>query len=318
MGRVTARRMPAWLALAAAAGIGVMTAVQARINGQLGVRLEDGFVAALVSFGSGLVVLIGLSGVLPSGRAGFGRLIAGVRTGGIPWWMLAGGAAGALTVATQGLAVGIIGVSLFTVGVVAGQTVSGLLLDRAGFGPAGVVAVTVPRLVGGALALIAVSIALAGDGLAGIPIWMALLPVLAGAGIAWQQATNGRLRQRVGTPLIATLVNFTGGTLLLALATVVHVAVTGAPAPFPADPWLYAGGVIGVVYIAVGAVVVQHTGVLLLGLGTVVGQLVTSLVLDVVWPAPAGPGLMQALAMVVVALVSVVVAAVPWKRWRRP
>jgi transporter family-2 protein len=310
--------MPAWLALAAAAGIGVMTAVQARINGQLGVRLEDGFVAALVSFGSGLVVLIALSGLLPSGRAGFGRLITGVRTRGIPWWMLAGGAAGALTVATQGIAVGIIGVSLFTVGVVAGQTVSGLLLDRAGFGPAGVVAVTVPRLVGGALALIAVSIALAGDGLAGIPIWMALLPVLAGAGIAWQQATNGRLRQRVGTPLIATLVNFTGGTLLLALATVVHVAVTGAPAPFPADPWLYVGGVIGVVYIAVGAVVVQHTGVLLLGLGTVVGQLVTSLVLDVVWPAPAGPGLMQALAMVVVALVSVVVAAVPWKRWRRP
>lgn len=318
MGRVTARRMPAWLALAAAAGIGVMTAVQARINGQLGVRLEDGFVAALVSFGSGLVVLIALSGLLPSGRAGFGRLITGVRTRGIPWWMLAGGAAGALTVATQGIAVGIIGVSLFTVGVVAGQTVSGLLLDRAGFGPAGVVAVTVPRLVGGALALIAVSIALAGDGLAGIPIWMALLPVLAGAGIAWQQATNGRLRQRVGTPLIATLVNFTGGTLLLALATVVHVAATGAPAPFPPDPWLYVGGVIGVVYIAVGAVVVQHTGVLLLGLGTVVGQLVTSLVLDVVWPAPAGPGLMQALAMVVVALVSVVVAAVPWRRWRRP
>lgn len=318
MGRVTARRMPAWLALAAAAGIGVMTAVQARINGQLGLRLEDGFVAALVSFGSGLVVLIALSGLLPSGRAGFGRLIAGVRTRGIPWWMLAGGAAGALTVATQGLAVGIIGVSLFTVGVVAGQTVSGLLLDRAGFGPAGVVAVTVPRLVGGALALIAVSIALAGDGLAGIPIWMALLPVLAGAGIAWQQATNGRLRQRVGTPLIATLVNFTGGTLLLALATVVHVAVTGAPAPFPEDPWLYVGGVIGVIYIAVGAVVVQHTGVLLLGLGTVVGQLVTSLVLDVVWPAPAGPGLMQALAMVVVALVSVVVAAVPRRRWRRP
>ena len=313
MGRVTARRMPAWLALAAAVAIGVMTAVQARINGQLGVRLEDGFVAALVSFGSGLVVLIALSGALPSGRAGFGRLMAGVRTRSVPWWMLAGGAAGALTVATQGLAVGVIGVSLFTVGVVAGQTVSGLLLDRAGFGPAGVVAVTVPRLVGGALALLAVSIALAGDGLAGIPIWMAVLPVLAGAGIAWQQATNGRLRQRVGTPLTATLVNFAGGTLLLALATIVHIAVTGAPAPFPPDPWLYLGGVIGVVYIALGAVVVQHTGVLLLGLGTVVGQLVTSLILDVVWPAPAGPGLTQALVMVVVALVSVLVAAVPWR-----
>jgi bacterial/archaeal transporter family-2 protein len=314
---VTARRLPAGLSLGAAGAIGVMTAVQARINGQLGVRLDDGFVAAVVSFGSGLVILIVLSAVLPSGRAGFARLVSGMREKSIPWWMLAGGAAGALTVATQGLAVGLIGVSLFTVGVVAGQTVSGLLLDRAGFGPAGVVAVTVPRLLGGALALVAVSLALTGDGLAGIPLWMAVLPVLAGAGIAWQQATNGRLRQRVQTPLTATLVNFTGGTLLLGVAAAIHVAVAGPPAPFPLDPWLYAGGAIGVVYIALGAAIVQHTGVLLLGLGAVVGQLVTSLILDLAWPAPAGPGLVQELAMVSVALVSVIVAAVPWRRWRR-
>jgi len=314
MGRVTARRLPATLALAGAVAIGVMTAVQARINGQLGVRLEDGFVAAVVSFGSGLVLLVVLSATLPSGRAGFGRLIGGVRARRIPWWMLAGGAAGALTVATQGLAVGLIGVSLFTVGVVAGQTVSGLLLDRVGFGPAGVVAVTVPRLVGGALALAAVALALVGDGLTGIPAWMAVLPVVAGAGIAWQQATNGRLRQRVGTPLTATLVNFTGGTALLAVAAAVHVGVMGAPAPFPTEPWLYLGGVIGVVYIALGAAIVQYTGVLLLGLGAVVGQLCTSLVLDLVWPAPAGPGLGQELAMVVVALASVGVAAAPWRR----
>ena len=314
MGRVTARRLPATLALAGAVAIGVMTAVQARINGQLGVRLEDGFVAAVVSFGSGLVLLVVLSATLPSGRAGFGRLIGGVRARRIPWWMLAGGAAGALTVATQGLAVGLIGVSLFTVGVVAGQTVSGLLLDRVGFGPAGVVAVTVPRLVGGALALAAVALALVGDGLTGIPAWMAVLPVVAGAGIAWQQATNGRLRQRVGTPLTATLVNFTGGTALLAVAAAVHVGVLGAPAPFPTEPWLYLGGVIGVVYIALGAAIVQYTGVLLLGLGAVVGQLCTSLVLDLVWPAPAGPGLGQELAMVVVALASVGVAAAPWRR----
>ena len=39
--------MPAWLALGLAAAIGMMTAVQARVNGQLGVRLEDGFVAGV-------------------------------------------------------------------------------------------------------------------------------------------------------------------------------------------------------------------------------------------------------------------------------
>lgn len=313
---MTAPRIPASLALGGAVAIGVMTAVQARINGQLGVRLDDGLVAAVISFGSGLAILIVLSAALPTGRAGFGRLVSGIRDRRIPWWMLAGGAAGALTVATQGLAVGLIGVSLFTVGVVAGQTVSGLLLDRAGFGPAGVVAVTVPRLVGGGLALAAVSVALAGDGLAGVPLWMAALPVAAGAGIAWQQATNGRLRQRVQTPLTATLVNFTGGTILLAIAAVVHVGLIGGPRPLPADPWLYLGGAIGVVYIALGAAIVQYTGVLLLGLGTVVGQLCTSVLIDAAWPTPTGPGLVQELAMVTIALLSVVVAAVPWRRWR--
>ncbi len=220
--------------------------------------------------------------------------------------------AGALTVATQGLAVGLIGVSLFTVGAVAGQTVNGLVLDRIGFGPAGVVAITVPRLLGGALALAAVGLALVGDGLSDVPVWMLVLPFLAGVAIAWQQATNGRLRQRVGTPLTATFVNFTGGTILLAVAAAVHVAIVGPPEPLPTEAWLYLGGPVGVVYIFLSAAVVQYTGVLLLGLGAVVGQLLTSVVLDAFWPAPASPGLVQALAMVVVALASVVVAAVPW------
>lgn len=311
------RRMPAWLALGFAVSIGVMTAVQARINGQLGIRLDDGFVAAVVSFGSGLVILVLLSAALPSGRAGVARLVTGVRTGGIPWWMLAGGAAGALTVATQGLAVGLIGVSLFTVGVVAGQTVNGLFLDRIGFGPAGVVAVTVPRLLGGALALGAVGLALVGDGISEVPLWMLVLPFLAGIAIAWQQATNGRLRQRVGTPLTATLVNFIGGTVLLAIAAIVHAAFVGPPQPFPTEPWLYLGGPVGVVYIFLSAAVVQYTGVLLLGLGAVVGQLLTSVAIDALWPAPAGPGLAQELAMVALALASVVVAAVPWGSRRR-
>ena len=145
-------RLPAGVALTGAVIVGVLTALQARINGQLGLRLGDGFVAAAISFGSGLVLLIVLSAILPAGRRGFGRLRAGIRDRTIPWWMLAGGVAGAFTVATQGLAVAVIGVSLFTVGVVAGQTISGLVLDRAGYGPAGVVAITVPRLIGGLLA----------------------------------------------------------------------------------------------------------------------------------------------------------------------
>ncbi|MGA7148039.1 MAG: DMT family transporter [Microbacterium sp.] len=308
---MTPRTPPVWLAIGGAVTVGVLTAVQARINGQLGLRLEDGLVAAAISFGSGLVLLVVMSLALREGRRGVATLLDGVRSRAIPAWMLAGGAAGALTVATQGLAVGLIGVSLFTVGVVAGQTISGLVLDRVGYSPAGPVAVTVPRLIGGALALAAVGIALRGDGLDAVPVWMLLLPLAAGVGIAWQQATNGRLRQRVGTALTATLVNFVGGTVLLVAAAAIHVAVTGAPAAFPPEPWLYVGGVIGVVYIFLSAVIVSYTGVLLLGLGAVVGQLVTSVLLDLAWPAPAGPALLTQLAMVAVALASVAIATWP-------
>ena len=309
---MTPTRLPAWLALGGAVLVGVMTAVQARINGSLGLALDDGFTAAVISFGSGLVILIVLTAVLPSARAGFGRLARGAGRQ-IPFWMLIGGLAGALTVATQGLTVATIGVALFTVGVVAGQTVNGLVLDRVGYGPAGVVAVTLGRLAGGLLVVVAVVLCLAGEGLGSVPWWMLLLPFLAGAGIAWQQATNGRLRQAVGSPIIATLVNFIGGTIALVVADVIHIAVAGAPERFPTEPWLYVGGAIGMIYIILSAALVRHTGVLLLGLGSVVGLLATSVLLDALWPPLSGPSLGAAVAAVFVALIGVVVAVVPWR-----
>ncbi|MEW1834323.1 DMT family transporter [Microbacterium sp. NPDC079995] len=297
-------------ALLGAVSVGVLTAVQARINGQLGVRLEHAMAAAVISFGSGLLLIALVSVLTPAGRRGAALLARGIRERSIPWWMLVGGAAGALTVGTQAVAVGIVGVSLFTVGIVAGQTVGGLILDRVGYGPGGVVAVTVPRLVGGALALAAVGVVLiSGDGLAGVPVWMVVLPVVVGAGLAWQQATNGRLRARVGTPVTATLVNFTLGTAILAVLAVIVTIVEGPPAPLPTEPWLYLGGALGVTYIMLSAALVARTGVLLFGLAAVSGQLLASLALDVLWPAPAGPGVVIEAVTVVIGLTSVFVAA---------
>lgn len=305
-----------WVALSGAVIVGVLTAIQARMNGQLGLRLGDATVAAAISFGSGLFILLVLSSALAAGRRGAVRLVHEIRGRRIPWWMLAGGAAGAFSVMTQSLSVGIIGVSLFTVGAVAGQTLCGVVLDRIGFGPGGAVAVTVPRLIGGVLALAAVSVSLVGGAADGVPIWMLVLPFLVGAGIAWQQATNGRLRQRVGTPLTATLVNFVGGSAILVTVAVIHVGFVGVPAVFPPEAWLYLGGALGVVYIMMSAALVARTGVLLLGLCAVVGQLLTSVLLDALWPAASSLGFGQEAAMVTVALLSVVVAVAPWRARR--
>lgn len=299
--------MPLWIA--GAVLVGALTAIQAHINGALGRALDDGWVAALISFGSGLLVVSVLAVLIPSGRAGLAALGRGVRQRTVPWWMLLGGFAGALTVATQGLAVATIGVALFTVGLVAGQTVNGIVLDRTGYGPAGVVAVTVPRLVGAGIVLVAVTLSLTGVQIERVPLWMLVLPFVAGAGIAWQQATNGRLRQSLNSALAATAVNFAGGTLALAVAVLVHLpwAELGE---LPSSPWLYTGGALGVVYIFLSASLVRRTGVLLLGLGSVVGLLATSVLLDAVWPPIAGPPLGIMVVAVVIALAGVVAVVV--------
>ncbi|WP_164234529.1 DMT family transporter [Microbacterium hydrocarbonoxydans] len=303
------------MALGGAVAIGVMTAIQARVNGVLGVKVDNGIVAGLISFSVGLLVLVVVIPCIPSARRGASRLWRGIRSRTIPFWMLLGGVCGALTVSTQGITAGFLGVSLFTVGVVAGQTLQGLVLDRIGIGPAGVVAVTGGRVLGGVFALAAVAVSLSGEVLATAPLWMLLLPFATGVGIAWQAAANGRLAQRVQSPITATFMSFAGGVVMLSLAAGVSILFRGLPQAPPAEPWLYLGGLLGFAYILLGAFIVAHTGVLLMGLGSVLGQLTASVVIDLIWPAASGPALWQIIAMVIIAVASVVVA-VPRRRRR--
>ena len=313
---VTSGRAATALGLLGTALVGALTALQVRANGQLGHRIDDSTLAAAFSFGSGLVLITVIAALTPAGRRGIRALRDGISAGGIRWWMLAGGLAGAFTVSSQSITAGIIGVSLFTVGFVAGQIVFGIVIDRVGYGPSGVVPVTIRRVIGGAVALLAVGISVTGGNLTGVPWWMLLLPFLAGGGVAWQQATNGRLRGATGSAIAATAVNFVGGTIALVLIAAVHVAVVGLPERWPSDPWPYAGGALGVGYILLSAALVRRTGVLLLVLGSVVGQLATALVLDAFWPAPASPGLGHEVLVALIAVASVAIVVVPWPHTR--
>ncbi len=288
---LSAGRRVAGVGLATASG--VMVAVQSRINGELGVRLADGIAAAVVSFGVGLLILLVLVPATPGGRRGLAALRGALRTGTLRPWQCLGGVCGAFLVATQGLTIGALGVAVFTVAVVAGQSGSSLLVDRAGIGPTGRQPVTPNRLIGAMLTVLAVLLAV-GDRL-GDPdaLALALLPLAAGVGIAWQQAVNGRVRAASGSAMTATLVNFTVGTAALLVTFAVDLAVRGRPAgAFPDEPWLYLGGPLGIVFIALAAALVRFTGVLLLGLATIAGQIVGAVLLDLVLPTAAShPGL---------------------------
>jgi len=307
-------RIPAPLALLIAVVSGAFIAVQARINGELGVRLGDGFTAAAISFGGGLVILSVGMVMSRTGRRGLGAVIGSVRRREMPWWTVLGGCAGAFLVLSQGLTAAALGVALFTVAVVAGQTASGLLLDRIGFGPGGVVAFTAQRLIGAAVALVAVAIAVSGELGGSIPLGLLVLPLLAGIGIAWQQAVNGRVKVRAQSTLTATFLNFVVGTTVLVIAAVVHAVVVAPPGPLPAEWWLYLGGPIGCVFIAVAAFLVQHTGVLILGLGTVAGQTLSALALDLLLPTDDGGVHVATVVGTLLAFAAVAIASVRLRR----
>lgn len=280
------RRRAFGVALAFTTGLGV--AVQSRINGTLGTRLDNGVVAALISFGTGLVLLGILLLANPAHRRRFGQVAAALREHRLQWWHLLGGLSGAFLVASQGLTVTIIGVAIFTVATVGGQLASSLWVDRIGLGPAGKSPITRRRAIGAAIALVAVIVSTS-DGLtAGSPsIALAILPALAGFALAWQQAVNGRVGM-AGGPIVAATINFVVGTAALIIAAVAVVLVRGVPKALPPEPYLYLGGVIGVLFIATSAVVVRWIGVLLLGLTAISGQLVGAVLIDLLLPTGAG------------------------------
>lgn len=285
--------------------------MQARINGELAVRLGDGVAAAVVSFGVGLVILTVAVAVSPAGRRGLRAVVAALRSGGLRWWQTLGGVCGAFVVTSQGLTVASLGVAVFTVALVAGQTTSGLAVDRLGLGPSGAEPVSAPRIVGAVLCVAAVLLSVSDRFSAPQALGLALLPLLAGVGIAWQQAVNGRVRAAAGATAPPTFVNFVTGTAALLVAFTTVVAVRGwPPGALPPEPWLYAGGAIGVLMIATAAAVVRFTGVLVLGLGTVSGQVVGALALDLVVPTHARPG-WHTYTGAVLALTAVAIATLP-------
>ncbi|GAA0929991.1 DMT family transporter [Kribbella koreensis] len=309
-----------FIGLTAAFGIGMLFAIQSRLNGELGQVLGDGVPAALISFGSGLVVLLAGCAVIPPIRRSVGRVWRTIRTpadggGLLRWWQCIGGLAGAFLVAIQSITVSVIGVAVFIVAVVAGQAVSSLVVDRLGFGPAGRQAYTPLRIVGAVLATAAVVLAVSDRLHHPSGLLLALLPALGGVFTAVQQAINGRVAQTASGDasgaIAAGVINFLVGFAALLVVFFVDLLVRGTPNSLPSNPWLYLGGMCGVIFISAAAAVVRIVGVFVLGLGTIAGQLIGSLFIDLFVPASDQEVTLPVVAGTLLALVAVIVAALP-------
>lgn len=279
-----------WLYLILAVLAGLVMPIQSRVNGALGTHLGDPIAASLVSFTTGLILLIFISIVVPSARAGAKMIPVALREKRFPRWYLVAGGVGALVVFSQTLTVPMVGVALFTVSIVTGQTIGSMLVDRIGFGPAGRRKINVVRAVGALLTIVgvlwAVSPRLESSESVGSLVLPLLIPVFVGFLMGFQAAMNGVQSQVYGTPIAATLVNFSVGAVFLMLLLLVRLPFTGLPQGLPTQWWYYLGGPLGCIFIGLSAFLVKHLGVLLTGLGMIGGQLVGSVLIDLVVPAP--------------------------------
>jgi transporter family-2 protein len=264
-----------------------MIALQARANGELSYRLDNAPQAALVSFSSGLFFITIYAMFSPKIKEGIKRLKAAVSSGEIPKIRLLAGSLGGAFVALQTSVVPLIGVALYSVASIAGQSSVSLLVDRIGLTGGGVKLISARRIAAAFITVIAVLVSVIDKLEANnFQLFALLLAVIAGALVGVQRALNGQINEHSQNSYTTSLLNFITGTSFLTLFIIILIALERVELqPLPIGPWwIYTGGVIGVIYIAATSLIVQHLGVLTFTLFSVGGQLIASLLLDIYSP----------------------------------
>jgi bacterial/archaeal transporter family-2 protein len=285
-------------------GAGVLGAIQPKLNASLSERLGAAVLASLVNFAAAFVGALAVLVVRPGTR----RRLQDVRDWPVPWWTFTAGLGGVLVVVAGAVAVETIGVAVFSVAFFGGQITAGLLVDRLGVGAGGPRPIVAGRVAAAAVAIAAVVVAQLGRPVGEVAPALVLLVVAAGAASAFQSAFNGRIAHAVDDPFAPTTVNVTIGLVALVLLVGAVAAAGGLDRPsWPtAEPWLYAGGFLGVAIVLSLAIASAALGVLRATLSMLAAQLTAAFVVDAVLDGEAPtPGVLAGSALIVVAVVLV-------------
>jgi len=266
---------------------GLMIAFQARANGELSHRMGNPIEAALVSFGSGLLIISVISFFSPAIKKGMKNLRTAVSKREIPIWTLFAGMLGGSFVAVQTQIVPVIGVAIYSVASIAGQTAASLIVDRIGLTGGGKKHITLRRVTAAGVTVLAVLVSVIDRiDAQNLSLWAVLFGCVAGAIVGVQRALNGQINESSHQSFATSLLNFIMGTTFLVIFLAIGMLINRADVvALPAGPWwMYTGGTIGVIYIAFTSTIVQYLGVLTFTLISVGGQLVGSLLIDLYSP----------------------------------
>lgn len=290
---------------------GMLSPMQSAVNGQVGKLLGDGNASAVVSFGSGLVVMAIIILIRRSTRKQFSSIPSKIKAHRIPWWNWLAGGCGAMIVFSEGATASILGVATFQTTLISGMVISGLICDRLGIGVPVKQPFSFARIMGAVLAVAATVLVV-------LPSWsmpkvvvLAILPFLGGLLAGWQPAGNSAVAEETGSMLVSITWNFIVGFCILGGVLLVRVLMGSVSFSLPTTWWMYLGGPLGLLSIALMALLVRGLGLLLLGLASTAGQLLGSLLIDVLVPQLGTQIYMVTVLGAVVALVGAGVAMIP-------
>ena len=267
----------------------VIITAQSSVNSELNTYTENPLITALINFTTGLIVLSVMMIFSRPIRQGFISIPRLVREGRLKRWQLFGGLSGAFFVASQSSLVQVIGVAIFTVAAVAGQTSAALLVDKAGIGPAGKQPVTLMRIGAAILGIVGVLVSVLGQDSTGqFAFGAVLISFAAGALVSTQPALNGQIANHTGQPAAATMVNFIVGFITLVVVYAIAQQVNPQSFNVPPMPWenpvIWLGGPFGVLFVLTASFMAKTLGVFLFTLTSVVGQLSGAILMDVLFP----------------------------------
>lgn len=295
---------------------GMLSPMQSAVNGQLGHFLGDGNACAVISFASGLVVMFFIIIARKSTREQFASIPSLIKSRKIPLWNWFAGLCGAMVVFSEGASAKDLGVATFQTALISALILSGLLCDRFGIGVKEKKPFTLQRISGAILAIIATVFVV-------MPQWqsphllvLAILPFLAGLLAGWQPAGNSAVGEATGSMLVSITWNFIVGFTVLTIALVIRMALGYVSFELPTQWWMYLGGPLGLMSIALMAILVRGIGLLLLGVASTAGQLLGSVLIDLAIPALGNTVYTLTIIGTLFALAGAVVTAIPSKQER--
>lgn len=264
-----------------------MIGLQSRANGELGSVVGSATEAGTISFGTGLLAALVVAAVQPRVRSGLRRIGSAVRDQRLPKWQLFAGFLGGWFTVVQSYATPLVGVAVFSIGMIAGQTAMSLVVDRLRIRSSAQHRISPRRIATAVITVLAVLV----SGADRIELGTGeLLPLAAavviGAVVAFHRALNAHINDYAEESLATSFLNFATGFAMLLVIDAVGVLSGAVTLRIPDGPWwMYTGGIIGFAYIAMAAVGVQRIGVLMFTALSVAGQLLGSLLLDLFVPS---------------------------------